>query len=168
MSKSFISIPVKTELFLELSSFLKSEGFSHDPVEIVEHAILYWMENVSWKKDDMYPGVSQSERGYSWKNVFMPHGTKIRMKYKGVMHYGAINGDELFYQDISISPSEFANKVAGGSMRNAWRDLEIKRPSDDEWFSANLLRTKLSPFDADMIAAEMDALVKNKASSKEI
>jgi len=38
-----------------------------------------------------------------------------------------------------VSPSEFANKVAGSS-RNAWRDLEIRRPDVDDWVSADRLR----------------------------
>jgi hypothetical protein len=158
MSQSFVSIPVPTPLFLELVTFLKKEGFTHDPVQVVGDAIEYWMENVSWKKDDMYPEVSRSERGYTWKPVFLPHGTKIRMKYKRTMHYAAINGDEFIYQEQSMSPSEFAKHVSGGVPRNAWRDLEIKRPTDEEWTSADFMRTQVKQFlnDMDAISASIE------------
>jgi hypothetical protein len=39
-----------------------------------------------------------------------------------------------------MSPSEFANQVAGGTNRNAWRDLWIKRPHDSEFHLADDLR----------------------------
>jgi len=142
MTQSHVSVPVPTALFVELVNFLGEEGINLDPVQTVSDAINYWIENVSWKKHDMLGGPSRSDQGYSWKQVFLPHGTKIRMKYKGTMHYAAIDGDEFVYQDQPMSPSEFAKQVASGIPRNAWRDLEVRKPSDTEWHSADVLRAE--------------------------
>jgi hypothetical protein len=54
--------------------------------------------------------------------------------------------DDLLFNDQVMSPSEFANKVAGSS-RNAWRDLEVRRPVDDEWKTASSLRQSAKAFD---------------------
>ena len=47
----------------------------------------------------------------------------------------------MIYEGEKVSPSEFANKVANTN-RNAWRDLEIKRPIDKVWREANAVRSK--------------------------
>jgi hypothetical protein len=75
-----------------------------------------------------------------WKNLLLPPGTKIRMTYKHVAHHASIEGDDFIYQDKKTSPSEFANKVANGTSRNAWRDLWIKRPDDRDFRLADEIR----------------------------
>jgi hypothetical protein len=40
----------------------------------------------------------------------------------------------------NISPSEWASKVAGGTSRNAWRDLWFKEPLSKTWVPAQLVR----------------------------
>lgn len=138
-SQSFINIPIPTHIFLSLVDFLRREGSSRDPVEIINTAIEYWMDNASWKQEDLLPDVFNQEKGYRWKQLFLPHDSLIRMKYKGQFHYAKVEGDTIKYEDKEVSPSEFANTVTGTN-RNAWRDLEIKRPSDNAWFVADFLR----------------------------
>ena len=139
MNDSYINIPVKTETFIELVDFLRDEGSDRDPVETVEMAIVYWMGNAAMKPEDLLPEVTNNEMGYKWKQVFLPHATTIRMKYKGTYYYAKVQGDQVIYEGKSMTPSEFANKVANSS-RNAWRDLEIKRPRDNGYVSANTVR----------------------------
>jgi len=141
MNESYVCIPIPTSLFLELANFLKEEGSDRDPVRVVRTAIDYWIDNASWKKEDLLPETIDDDHGYTWKEVFLPSGTSIRMKYKGEFYYAKIVGDQMIYQDKAISPSEFANTVAN-SNRNAWRDLEIKRPTDKAWREANTIRSK--------------------------
>jgi len=41
------------------------------------------------------------------------------------------------------SPLELARVIAGGTSRNAWHDLFIKRPWDSEWTLADHLRRRM-------------------------
>lgn len=140
-SQSFINVPVPTEVFLELVHFLNGVGSSRDPVATVTLAIDYWIQNASDKPDDLLPDVVDAEKGYRWKQLYLPHGSIIRMKYRGQFHYAKVEGDKIKYEKKVVSPSEFANTVTGTS-RNAWRDLEVKRPNDRAWFLADYLRTQ--------------------------
>jgi hypothetical protein len=135
MSTSHVSVPVPTDLFLDLAAFLRGKGSKSDPVEVIAEAVGYWMENATWKLEDLLPDAL----GYYWKELFLPHGTRLRMRYKGQYHYCGVDGDQLIFRDRAVSPSEFANKVTG-TPRNAWRDLEIRRPNDDDWLPADQLR----------------------------
>lgn len=143
MQNSKISVPIPTKLFIELCSFLSDAGSDIDPVDTITDAISYWMENAEWKKEDLMPEVFENEKGYLWKLLFLPHNTSLRMKYKGSYSYAKVKGDEIYFEGNSVSPSEFANSVAGSS-RNAWRDVEVNRPTDDKWYSAFLLRDQLA------------------------
>ena len=127
--KTQISVPVDTEQFLGLVDFLRSNGDPRDPVEVIGIAIEYWQDNASWKPELL--AVSEN-RGYQWKNLFLPEGTEIRMQYKGSYYYAKVEGDAIIYEGNPISPGSLANSITSSS-RNAWRDLWIKRPQDREW-----------------------------------
>lgn len=137
--KTQISVPIPTAQFLELAEFLRSKGDPRDPVVVVSDAIDYWMVNADWKPELL---VESDARGYQWKNVFLPHGTQIRMQYQGTYAYAKVEGDDLTYQGRPISPGSLAKTVAGGYNRNAWRDLWVKRPEDREWIVADDLRAQ--------------------------
>jgi len=141
MNESYISIPIPTSVFMDLTDFLREEGSNRDPVGVVRTAIDYWIDNASWKKEDLLPETADDHHGYTWKEVFLPDGTAMRMKYKGDLYYAEVVGDQMTYEGKVVSPSEFANMVAN-SNRNAWRDLEVKRPIDKVWREANAVRTK--------------------------
>jgi hypothetical protein len=127
-----------------LVDFLRRKGSDRDPVDAVEGAIDYWIQNADWKTEDLMPEVfeRQNYRGYQWKSLLLPPGTNVRMTYKGDTYHAAIDGDDFIYKGKKISPSEFANNVAGGTARNAWRDLWIKRPQDRDFRLADDLRPR--------------------------
>ena len=79
-------------------------------------------------------------RGYQWQNVFLPNGTQVRMTYKGDTTHAEIRHEKLCWGGETMSPSEFARRVAGNTSRNAWRDLYIKFPGDGRWEFADDLR----------------------------
>jgi hypothetical protein len=139
MTESTISVPIPTSQFLELTDFLREQGSDRDPVEAISTAIEYWVDNASWKQEDLLPEIFTKNKGYTWKEVFLAHGTSLRMKYRGEYHYAKVDGDHVIYNEIAVSPGQFANRVTSSS-RNAWRDLEVRRPEDDEWLAANHLR----------------------------
>ncbi|HEV7227828.1 hypothetical protein [Brevundimonas sp.] len=132
-----INVPIATQQFLALAAFLDGHGSSQDPVDVVGLAIDYWMDNADWKPEFFETGVRG--RGYRWKELFLPHGTEARFRYKAQYHYARVDGDEFQVGSQPTSPAHFANSVANSS-RNAWRDIEVKRPGDREWRLAQSLR----------------------------
>jgi hypothetical protein len=159
--KTQISIPIKTEQFLELAEFLRNNNDLRDPVFVVSEAIDYWIQNASWKPELL---AQSDARGYQWKNLFLPDGTQVRMPYKGVYYYARVEGDQIIYEGKPISPGSLANTVASSS-RNAWRDLWIKRPEDKEWTLANDCRRD-TQIETDKLLAGLDAIGDSPASSK--
>ncbi len=145
--ESQISIPVKTALFLDLAGFLEANGSNRDPVEAVSIAISYWIDNASWKQDVLMPEIASQHAGYIWMSVdvpiFLPHGTAIRMRYKGTNYFAKVELDAIVYEGVSMTPSVLANKIAGGS-RNAWRDLYIQKPGHSTWELADNMRRQMA------------------------
>jgi hypothetical protein len=144
--KTQVSIPIDTELFLDLADFLKENGDPRDPVDMVSVAVEYWLQNADMKKGDLLQQPKASSRGFIWKELFLPQGTEIRMTYKGTIYRANVVGDDFVYDGKPTSPGAMVNTVSGTS-RNAWRDLWIKRPNDREWISAESLRSTEKLFD---------------------
>jgi hypothetical protein len=143
--KSYISVVIPTAQFIKLIDFLRTQGSQGDPAEAISMAIDYWMDNAAWKAQDLLPEVSTGSRGYTWKYkdtcIFLPHGTEIRMPYKGQYHYARVDSDKIIYMGETVSPGALANKITKSS-RNAWKDLWIKRPGENEWVLADERRRK--------------------------
>lgn len=75
-----------------------------------------------------------------WKDVVIPWGSEVRMQYAGAYHIARIGRGKIVDKDGEFSPSEWASKIAGGTSRNAWRDLYFRSPSKPDWVSATALR----------------------------
>lgn len=89
------------------------------------------------------PQTDSDSAGYLWKHgkarLFLPHGTGVRMTYKGHEYTARIEGNELVYDGHTTTPASLANSITGSS-RNAWRDLWVKFPDDETWTLADDLR----------------------------
>lgn len=133
-----IHVAISADIYFELSQFLAQQGAADDPTDVIERAVRYWIDNASWK-EELIPSKREPQRGYRWKTLFLPAGTKLRMRYKGQYHYAEIVGDELHAEGKATSPAEFTLKVTKTS-RNAWRDIEVQRPVDKVWHLADTLR----------------------------
>jgi hypothetical protein len=139
--ESKISVQVPTQQFIDLVAFLRDRKDPRDPVAVISTAIDYWLDNADWKPE-LLARVRDDSRGYRWKRLFLPHGTEIRMQYKGRYYYARVDGDEIVYDGQPTSPGNLANTIAGGS-RNAWRDLWVKRPDDKVWKLADDCRREI-------------------------
>ena len=81
-----------------------------------------------------------TKKGYQWQSVFLPNGTQVRMTYQGKTYLADIRHQQLMFDGNALSPSEVARRIANNTNRNAWRDLWVKRPTDQEWLLADILR----------------------------
>ena len=118
---------------------LAQRGASDSIPGFVESAIHYLLDNLEWKSDADLPILRKDGRGYRWKALFLPAGTRLRMRYAGEYHYAEVIDDKIIFQDRPVSPSEFTFAVTK-TARNAWRDIEVKRLGDPEWILSDKLR----------------------------
>lgn len=72
--------------------------------------------------------------GYSFRNLFLPDGTKLRARYKGTTYYAEIRDGRWLdhFGKEHASPSAAANNITATSV-NGWRFWEARRPQDTEW-----------------------------------
>lgn len=131
MKNEAVSVQVPTKVYLDLAFHLRKSGDQRNPDQVVAVAIRTWLSSCTGKTAGL---------GYQWKDLFLPDGTDLRMRYRGAWHYAAIKGDQLIYADESVSPRDWGLMVTG-TVRNAWRDVWIRRSINDSWNRACALRS---------------------------
>jgi hypothetical protein len=115
----------------ELTTYLRQSGSTLSEEEAVVHAVKSWIEQGR--------AAAMPTQGYQWKQLFLPAGTRVRMRYDDDWSWAAVVGDDLIYRGRSVSPHQMAQEVAGDG-RNAWRDLWIHMPGEKTWTNAAVLR----------------------------
>jgi len=148
-----VFIPVDAPAYTELVDALRISGSTQDPLAATSAALRHysaWLLNKEPKEE----GASQDEDslnvgtfdapGYIWRyktaRVFMANGTELYADHKGQRHFAKVVNKQIIYNGTPVSPGALANKIAGGVMRNAWRDLWVKRPGDKDFILADDLR----------------------------
>jgi len=94
-------------------------------------------------ESDFRDKYGDTNKGYRWQEIDLPNGTQLYMEYKKQKHYASVQFEKIMYEGESYSPAILARKIANGTTRNAWRDFYIKRPGDNEWKLADVLRRQL-------------------------
>ena len=130
MSNEAISVEVPLGVYLELSYKLRNQGDTRQPNDVVTSALKAWLGSRN----------SQISGGYQWKELFLPDGTELRMRYRGIFYYARIDGDQLRYEGETVSPRSWALMVTG-TVRNPWRDIWIRRGINECWTRASMWRT---------------------------
>jgi hypothetical protein len=85
------------------------------------------------------PPTGPTQRGYRWKDVFLPEGTELCFTHKGRTYGAVVTGGRILHEGNPVTPSRFINAVAGPG-RNAWIGLWVRRPADAVWVLADDLR----------------------------
>lgn len=128
---STISVPLESSLFIRVAQHVSDNGLGVDAVAAISRAVENWLE-----ESDDTPSVGI---GYQWKELFLPTGTTLRIKYSGEYKYARVENDYPCYMGVKYSPNQFASKITG-TQRDAWRDIWVKRPEDKEYVIADMLR----------------------------
>ena len=128
---SFVSVPLSTPLVAAL--LLRSP---HGVSALIENVISDFLDRT---EDDFM--AAPTTLGVFWEALFLPSGTQIRTKYFGEFKVASVEKESIIW-DGNVYPSfaQLANKMRGGKMNNAWKELQIKRPSDKMWMPAQSLR----------------------------
>lgn len=169
MSDSLIYIPFPRDLYDDIIRF--SDG-GVDPVAQAEDGVRRWIErtiedgdNDCWLEDRLVDLAGKyapyvlaqweredaewlrqhrtDNRPLVWKDVTVASGAEVRMFYKGVYSYVVVKGGQIVDDGKEYTASEWASKVAGGTTRNAWRDLWFKEPLSKVWVPAQMLRDQV-------------------------
>jgi hypothetical protein len=121
---------------LALKNVLESTKSHLSQADVVELAVKQWIEQAV--RADPVAAI-KATRGYQWKSLFLPEGTLLRMQYKGEYFTADVRGNSINYQGRKLSPRQFVIHLTG-SVRNAWRELWIRCPSDVRWHLADARR----------------------------
>jgi hypothetical protein len=115
----------------ELAMFLRTSGSTLCLSEAITRAVKFW---IAAQMETAAPA-----RGYQWKTLFLPNGTRARMHIGGECFYADVTDDQFTFSGYPSSPRQMTISVAGPG-RNAWRDLWVRRPGDRDWMQADKLR----------------------------
>lgn len=130
---SFISVPLSTSLVTALLT-RSPYGIS----ALIENVVSDFLK----RTEDNFTPLKQPLIGVYWEALFLPNGTQIRTKYYGEFKVAAIEDESIVWNGETYSSfARLANKMRGGTMNNAWKELQIKRPSDKTWIRALSLRS---------------------------
>ena len=148
----YVFVPLQADLYSELVRRSRRSDVSN----YIEYSVSNFLERTQgdphvWAEEYVEEAgreeaVSFRERfgnptrGYQWQALFLPNGTRVRMSYRGGVEYAEVRHDRLLFDGESVSPSQFASRVADGTNRNAWRDLHIQFPGEASWKLADGLR----------------------------
>jgi hypothetical protein len=80
-----------------------------------------------------------TDRGYQWKDLFLPHGTRLRITHRRLCYFAQVEGNLLMAEGKITTPSAWATEVCG-SVRNAWRDIYVRRNYTEPWTQASAWR----------------------------
>jgi hypothetical protein len=165
MPAKYVYIPFRRDLYDDIVRFshgrLDPAALAESQVETLvstslEFGTLEWAEEhreelaekyaphvlEQWRKEDTEHARQWSAeyKPLVWKEVTIASGSDVRMSYDGQHHYAIVKGGAIVDDGKEYSPSEWASKVAGGTSRNAWRDLWFKEPLSKTWIPAQMLR----------------------------
>jgi hypothetical protein len=117
-------------IYIDLVYALRRTGDMRQPEEIVALAVKLWMAERLGNPEG---------KGYQWKDLFLPDGTDLRLRYKGVDYHARVDGDRIMYAGGAVSPRAWCMMVTGSS-RNAWREVWIRRSVNEYWTRARTWR----------------------------
>jgi len=128
-----LSVSISLPTLLELLAYRAEQDSEADPSDLADVAIREWLQRQRAATKPHRPP------GYLWKTVLLPDGARLRIFSRQCAHYADIVGNELIYNEQTMSPNQFA-LASLGSVRNAWEAIQVQLPGELEWRSAARLR----------------------------
>jgi len=123
-------VGVSPRIYWDLMYQLRKHDDMRDIDDIVVIALKEWQERHLGRHE---------ERGYQWKNLLLPNGSKLRLRHGGMWHYAEVEHDQIIYQGETVTPRPWALLVTR-SVRNPWRDIWVKRNVNEAWTQAAVWR----------------------------
>lgn len=137
--KQAVHLPTVDFLNLELHLLETRPGVKVDAfvTEMVKRWLAVDMERTALRNN------GTAMRGFQWQTVFLPHGTRLKTRYRESVDFAEVVNDQIVTADgVPLTPSQFANRHARG--RNAWRFVWLRFPGNDHWLRASSCRTRVN------------------------
>ncbi|MBB3117690.1 hypothetical protein [Pseudoduganella violacea] len=134
-----LTLNIDTATLQDLLAYLEETASGQEPAEAAVHALRYWLAEV--RKQAPSPDAP-ALRGYQWKSLFLPDGSRLRMYCQHEYGYARVVGDQLMYHGRALTPNQFVAACSGGT-RNAWRDVSVNFPGEKTWKLACVRRDEL-------------------------
>lgn len=129
---SFVSIPISSKLYAKFA-----RRFPDGASSALEQIAQDFLERTA----DDFAAFEPRSNGVYWDALFLPEGSRMRTKHYGEIKVAEVIAGKIIWKEESYpSMSQLARAMRGGTSNNAWKVLEIKRPSDPKWQLAVLLR----------------------------
>ena len=123
------TVDLPTPFLLHLQDHLRLTGSKLSTEQAIIHAVEQWQTETA--KSPSGP-AAEPGYGYQWKELFLPHATRLRMIYLGTSYYAEVVGDSLRFKGRALSPRQMVMAVTG-SVRNPWLELFIRFPLARDW-----------------------------------
>jgi len=129
---TFVALPISHALFMRLS-----KRWPGGTSSAVEDVLIDFLE----RTEADFQSEHGDRKGLQWESVFLPHGTMLRTRYYGEEHIAEVQDGNLVWDgEIYPSVSRLASAMRGDTSNNAWKVMEVKRPSEATWTPADRLR----------------------------
>jgi hypothetical protein len=122
-----VSVPIALPTLRALLDYQAEHASEEDFSDLVDRICREWLAR------------QHGPRGYLWKTVLLPDGSRLRITSLHRAHFAAIVGGELIYEGVSMSPNQFA-RASLGTVRNAWEAILVQLPGERNWTPASRLR----------------------------
>ncbi|QBE66802.1 hypothetical protein [Pseudoduganella lutea] len=130
MTSEAFNIALKPSTYIDLLMQLRKVGDDRNPEDIVPVAVRYWLA----------ANGAGAVRGYQWKELFLPHGTELRVRFRYTYHYAIVEGDRIMADGESVTPRSWLLGLTG-TVRNPWRDIWVRRTVNGCWTHASMWRS---------------------------
>lgn len=140
--------------FLDLEFHLMDTKAGITPEAFVMKLVQRWLAVEKERLALLRSGAAT--RGFQWKNIFLPDGTRLRTSHRDSVEFAKVAGEHIVAEDgTTLTPSIFANRHAKG--RNAWRFVWLRFPGDDYWIRADQYRSRFESLQIKRAASKMAA-----------
>lgn len=136
------SLTISLDTLTSLLGYLRLHHRYADLEDITDQALQAWLDKA--KADGIHQRPA-TIRGYQWKELFLPDGTRLRSRNYEHSKFAIVEGDDLVYDGRSVSPNQF-NSAVPGITRNAWRDIFLLFPAERQWQRAIDCRRELTSY----------------------
>jgi hypothetical protein len=151
---NYVSIPFPAELY---KLIVIRSGGKLDPgrlaVDQIEGFIEANRDNASfWTSEGLDAFADEDEppvvadygdpsRGLFWSPLTLRNGAELRMRYRQKYLYARIAHEQIGWEGQQYSSvSQWVRAVAGNTSRNAWHDVWIKQPGEEEFSYSDAAR----------------------------
>lgn len=128
----FVAVPLPTELYLAMA-----KRYPNGVSSVIENVVWDFLE----RTEEDFTYSKGSANGIYWGSLFLPSETGLRVRYKGEYKYAEVIGDKIVSDGEEFpSISRLASAMCNNTSVNAWKIVEVKRPTDPTWVLADTKR----------------------------